>query len=412
MSGATRARAAYEARANGYTTSDASGLDDDAARAAPPAPRWRRCRDLVDAILARADERWISLALGGDEIMTVRPGGIVLLIGGTGRGKSSLSITMLVEHARDHGPAIACSLELPADEWTARAIGTRRDASWPDVLRGRVSRDEMLASVPERLVVIEREHGSIAALAGAIETMRAEYPDEPILVAVDYVQILATSDEAIRTRVGAVMRDLDAIARRHRVAMIALSQGSRVASRGLSSGERIGADTTDTGAESADLERWATATLAIGALGEAAEDGSQPAELSIGKGRMTGGDRVLPARYHGRSGLWRVTGDARPAAEVRAERQSEREESQVATLMLAIRAALDRATAPLSDRQLGEAVTGRAALRRQARDRLLADPDSGVVRCGRASGGRRPSYPIWTRARAEAAGTAIHEGKP
>lgn len=377
---------------------------------AKPIRRGRRRVDLVETILAHAAEPTVELALGSDTIATVRLGATVVLIGASGRGKTSLASTLLVEHARGNGPAIAMSLELPEDELAARVIGTRCDAGWADVLSGRIPREHMLDALPERLSVIERQHATLEALRVEIDAMRAEYPDEPILVAVDYVQLVPGEDDEPRMRVDAAMRAVDEIARSRRVVVIALSQGSRASAKALSSGELMGAQTTDAGAESAAIERWASLTLAIGEHGPEADDGSCATSISIGKFRMGRGDAVLPARYHGRSGLWRLTGEARPAAEVRAERQDARSEAQIATLMLAIRSALEQAAGPLSDRQLGELVTGKAILRRQARARLLADPTSGIVQCGRQSGGRKPSYPVWTRAKAEAAALAIHDG--
>lgn len=373
----------------------------------PPARRWRRCVEVVDEILKYASEPWVSLGLAGDELVSVRPGGIVLLIGPTGRGKTSLASCLLLEHAKHAGPALSCSLELPADEWTARAIGSRRDASWPQVLRGEVSREDMVSALPERLAIIDRHNGSFEALEEAITELRAEYPDEPILVAVDYVQLVgADSDLEIRTRIGKVMRRLDRLAREQRVVLIALSQGSRQSARALSSGERIGAETTDAGAESADLERWASVTLAIGALGSEAEDGTSAVELSLGKGRMTGGDRVVPARFCGRTGLWRIAGEARAAAEVRAERKTQREQRDVKTKALAVAQLLSMASAPMSRRDIRAEVGGDDGTVRAAVHVLLADPESGVVEVEPRKNG---SYRVWTRDRALAAGCLVRE---
>ncbi|MDX2091078.1 MAG: DnaB-like helicase C-terminal domain-containing protein [Kofleriaceae bacterium] len=384
----------------------------DAPPAPPPKRFGRRRSELVETILSHASEPTIELSLGADAIASVRLGATVVLIGASGRGKTSLATTIAVEHAQGRGPAIAMSLELPEDELAARAIGTRCDASWPEVLGGTLTRERMLQALPERFSVIERQHATLSALETEIDAMRKEYPVEPILVAVDYVQLVpGESEDEPRMRVDAAMRALDHIARSRRVVVLALSQGSRASAKALSSGELLGAQTTDAGAESAAIERWASLTLAIGEHGPEAEDGSCATSISIGKYRMGKGDVVLPARYHGRSGLWRLTGDAKPAAEVRAERQDARTEASIATLMLAVRGAVEQSATPLSDRQLGELVTGKAVLRRQARARLLADPDSGIVECGRQSGGRKPSYPVWTRTRAKAAGLPIHDGE-
>jgi hypothetical protein len=364
----------------------------------PPAPRrWRRCRDLVDLILERAKEPIVELALGGEVIAPVVMGGIVLAIGGTGRGKTSLTATCLLEHAQGTGPAISMSLELTADEWTARAIGTRCDASWFDVLRGEVPRDRMIQVLPERLVIIEREAASLDALGHAIDDLRAEYPGEPILVAIDYAQLVgADSDEDIRPRIGKVMRDIDRLVRARRVVAIVLSQGSRASSRALSSGEAIGAGTTDAGAESADLERWATLTLAIGQHGEPAEDGSCAADLSIGKSRMGGGDRVLPARYNGRSGLWRITGDSKPASQVRAEREQQRNSAKQATAEVLMVAAAMKASEPMSVRELYAAAHVRRPVAALAIDALRARGELVEVHLRKRGMRKKDPWPLWT----------------
>lgn len=364
-----------------------------------PAPRWRRCRDVVDEILSRASEPLVRLALADDEIVSVRLGGIVLLIGGTGRGKTSLAATLLIEHAQSAGPAIAFSLELPDDEWTARPIGARCDTSWLGVLRGEVPRDRMLQVLPERLAIVGRDE-SLAMLGIAIDDLAAEYPGEPILVAVDYAQLIgADSEDEIRPRIGKVMRQLDRLARDRRVALIVLSQGSRASARALSNGELIGAATTDAGAESADLERWASVTLAIGQHGTPAEDGSCAADISIGKSRMGNGDRVLPARYYRRSGLWRLTGEARPATEVLAERQMNRDSAKQAAAELAMAAFAERSPKPVSIRDLRTAAHVRGVMADAAIAALKARGELVDVHV-RRRGMKRGEWPLWTAAKA------------
>ena len=376
--------------------------------AAPVPPRWRRCRDDIDEIQARAVEPLVTLALGEHEIATLRAGATALLIGATGGGKTSLALTLLLEHAARRGPALAVSLELPADELTARAIGIRRDASWLGVLTGQLSTGEMLGALPERLYRIRREDASIDAIDAAIEDLKRTYPGEPVLAAIDYVQLVgADSDDDIRPRVGRNMRDIDRVVRQRGAVCIALSQGSRASSRGLTSGERIGADTTDAGAEASDLERWSSLTIAIGARSDPDEDGAVQTQISIGKMRMGTGDRVLPARYVGRSGAWEIVGDARLASEVRTERETQRETQRITTLGLAIRTVLESAGEPLSRRDLRERVGGRGEHVRAAVATLLADPESGVVEVGAR---HRGHYRVWTRPRATAAGVEIHGG--
>jgi len=366
-----------------------------------PRKRWSTGRALVADIEARADEPWTALTLAGSQLVAVRAGGIVLLIGPTGRGKSSLALELLAEHAENAGPAIAMSLELPSDELIARAVGARRNASWAEVLTGKVPRADMLSALPERLLVIDRDHATLDVLAEAIDDVRAIYTAEPVLVAIDYVQILEADEGDIRPRVGRVMRAIDRLARDRRVVVLVLSQGSRSSSRALSAGELLGAQTIDAGAEAADLERWSTMTLAIGALGKPTDDDTAHVELSIGKGRMSGGDRVVPARFCGRTGRWRLTGEARPAAAVRAERAAERDATAARRVALAIPDILAKADAPMSRREIRAALGGRDGDVRRAVTELLSAPKSRVVEVEPSV---RGACRLWSRDRATAAG--------
>jgi hypothetical protein len=399
-----RARRVHEAAANG-----ANGNSTPSATE-PVKPKWRRSRELVDLILARASEPWVDLQLDDEKIVSVRLGGILLLIGGTGRGKTSLVVCLLLEHAMRQGPAILMSLELTGDEGVARAIGSRCNASWASVLRGELTSGQMIQALPERAVIIERDIAAdnpVAVLSQAIDELRAEYPNEPILIAVDYVQLVgADAEEDIRPRVGKVMRMLDRIARDKRVVILALSQGSRASARALSSGDAIGAATTDSGAESSDLERWASVTLAIGQHGEEQPDGSCLADLSIGKSRMGGGDRVLPARYLGRSGRWELVGEAWPAAQVRDEREVARKTKGVQAKALAVEALLGKSKTPVSRRDIRAAIGGTDAIIREAVRSLLDDAASGVIE---VEPPKNNAYRVWLRSLAEAEGMAIRE---
>jgi KaiC/GvpD/RAD55 family RecA-like ATPase len=372
----------------------------------PPPKRWRRCRDLVSSLMKQAADPSVSLKLGPDTIAEVRPGAIVLLIGASGGGKTSLAATLLVEHAQHVGPAIAMSLELPGEEFTGRVVGIRCDEGWLNVLTGRVAEEHMQAALPDRLIVIERRDASIDALADAIVDMKREYPGEPILVACDYVQLVPSDEREIRRRVADAMARLDGVARDHRVVMLALSQGSRAASRGLTSGELKGAATTDAGAEAAELERWSTMTLAIGPHAPSEDTDTTIAELNVGKSRMGSGDRVFPMRYCGRSGRWRTAGESRPAAEVRAEQEASRASSARSAAELAMIAAAERAPESLTREELKKAAHTSKAIAQAAVEALLGRGDLVEVRQRKP---RSPAWRIWTRARAEAAGVAIVE---
>jgi hypothetical protein len=302
------------------------------------------------------------------------------------------------------------SRELPADELMARAIGMQCDASWADVLQGRVGIDDMrrVADLP-RMFIADRKDATLVRLAAMIQAAQAEYPDRLVLVAVDYLQIVESKERDPRAKVADVIAQIDDLLRGYGCVGILISQMSRASSRAARNGEAIGADSTDGGAESAAIERAATVTLAIGKSGPEREDGSYSVELSIGKHRMGGGDKVFPAEYVGRTGRWRITGEARPAAEVKAERDAANEDKKLRNAKLAIGGAARKADEPQTRAGLGKlAGVGNATTRTAAINALLDDGE--IVEVRQRANSRGPKvWKVWDRERATAAGLAIVE---
>jgi hypothetical protein len=377
--------------------------DEKPARPVPASqPLYRRAPQLVDAILERANDPWIELTPGaGDVFASVRVGATVVVIGGSGSGKSSLTSCMLVEHAKNVGPAIALSIELPADELAARIVGIKCDASWEDALRGRVPRADMerVLDLP-RLWVLDRRRATIRNLELAVKDARAEYPGQPILVAIDYTQLLDSKEREARLRVAEAFAQIDDSAREHKFVALALSQMSRASAKVARKGEALGAETADLGAETAAIERFATLTMTIGMAVER-EDGSSAVELSIGKARMGKGDRVIPMTYYGRSGLWRVAGDPKTATEVREQRDVEKAQRDQTAVENQIMGALASSKAPMTRNEIAEIVTGRKDAKLKAVASLLA---RGVIVEVAQRAPRSRSWKIWTPDRAADAG--------
>lgn len=374
----------------------------------PPPPRvpWHRCPDLVAAIMERAGDPWVDLTLVGEELARARAGATVVLIGGSGSGKSSLTSCLLIEHARNVGPAIALSIELPAEELGARIVGIRCDASWEDALRGRVKREFMTDALDiPRLYVLDRRRATLANLEKAIDAARAEYPDQPILVAIDYAQLIDSREREARLKVADAFAQIDDLAREKRVVALALSQMSRASAVRARKGEAIGADSADLGAETAAIERFATLTLSIG-LAVEREDGSSAVELSVGKARMGKGDRVIPMTYHGRTGLWRVAGEAKSAIEVRDQRNVQKNEKLDRMFEAALRDHAARAPEPLSRGELKKQIPGKADRKTAAIARLIKSGDLVEV-ARRAKGSKKSDWMVWTPDRARDAGIQI-----
>jgi hypothetical protein len=384
---------------------NADQLEALVARPSDVKTRWHRAPELVDLILKYAGEPLVSLKLGCDELAVIRQGGIVPVMGPTGAGKSSLVAGMLIAH---EGPTVVLSRELPADELAARAIGMQCDASWLDVLTGKVPRHEMERVLMPRLYVLDRKNATLGALCEAIQAAQRDYPGEQVLVAIDYVQILESVAAEARAKVADILAQIDDIARAYRVVVLAISQMSRASSRAARAGEAIGADSTDGGAESAAIERFATMTLSIGASGPEREDGTKAVDLSIGKGRMTGGDRVLPMSYCGRSGRWRLTGEARPAAEVKAEREGQRDTAKQHAAELAMVAAADKATEPQKREDVAAVAFCSKDIRRAAMAALLARGE--LVEVARKSP-RSRAWKVWRPDKARAAGIPMADSE-
>jgi hypothetical protein len=385
---------------------DRIAAQEEAPAAAQPAAKpYTRAPQLVAAIMERAHDPWVDLTPGGGEVFaSVRVGATVVVIGGSGSGKSSLTSCMLVEHAAHVGPAIALSIELPKDELGARIVGIKCDASWEDALRGRVKREfmEQALDLP-RLWVLDRRRATIKNLEIAVQDARAEFPGQPILVAIDYTQLLDSNEREARQRVADAFAQIDDCAREHKFVALALSQMSRVSAKTARKGEAIGADSADLGAESAAIERFATMTLSIGMAIER-EDGSSAVELSVGKARMGKGDRVIPMTYFGRSGLWRVAGEAKTATEVRETRETEKVKKRETSIEMQILGTLSTSTAALSRNQLFELVPGRRSEVLKAIHKLMAG--GSVVEISKRAP-RSKSWLLWTADRAQAAGAPL-----
>jgi hypothetical protein len=146
-------------------------------------------------------------------------------------------------------------------------------------------------------------------------------------------------------------------------------------------------------------------TLSIGKADPEREDGTQEVDLSIGKGRMGGGDRVLPMSYCGRSGRWRGAGAARPAAEVKAEREGKQASAKQHSAERALATAGSKATEPKTRAELGTlAGVGNAGLRTAAILALLTRGE--LVEVSQKTP-RSSAWKLWTKERADAAGVAI-----
>lgn len=280
---------------------------------------WSSREQIAREIHRRKDEPWITIGVDGKPIAPLRAGSTVTLQGGTGAGKSSLAASLILNHCeKPNHYALVLSAELPFDEFGARMAGIKLGKTWGEMLRGDVSETDIVAALPARLAMVDREAATFETLAIKLQHFRLSHPDAVLLVVFDYGQILDAPGDDVRSKVGGVWIAADKIARAYKTVSLVLSQMSRANSKGARHGERLGADAIDGGAETAAIERWSTMVLEIGSPGTLEDDGWRDMSLSIAKGRMSGGDLVMPMRYCGRFGQWQIVGEAKPAAEAKA----------------------------------------------------------------------------------------------
>ncbi len=334
--------------------------------------RGRGWDDLVAELYERAHLPWIGLRIGAAELATVRTGAYVSIIGAEGSGKSSFALQMLIQHERDHGPAIYVTPELDGDESVGRAIGQDKEASWKDVLTGLVPRGTLIRH--PRFTVLEREAATLVHLEEEVLAVRAEYPDLPIMVGWDHLQASPGDGDGERMRIAKLSSDLRRFAKRMAIVLIAISQSSRAGASKLDSGESIGIDASRTGAESAQIERDSYVVISLGDR-QKRDDGTESRSISIGKDRMAEPDIVYPSIYTGRTGRWWVEQQSKPASEVRAERAGREESSRINAAELAMKAFAQMAAKPVTRDELRRAAATKGTYAKQAIENLLARID-------------------------------------
>jgi energy-coupling factor transporter ATP-binding protein EcfA2 len=372
----------------------------DSEGAIKPVRLWSAAQ-IAEEITRRAADPWIALKVGNTTLASVPLGEVAVLIGPTGSGKSSLALAMAVTHATENGPSLFVSCEMPATLVGGRVVGQCIDRTWADILKGTVETSTMTQALPSKFFVLERSDAT-RWQSGAKE-LALQYPGEPLVVIIDYVQILPLSGAPndIRARVALAMDEISEWAIEARALVLVLSQTSRAGARALRSGEAVGWSATDAGAESASIERAAHVVIAIGERGLDRDDGSSEISLSIGKHRMGSGDLVLQAAYHGASGRWSTQGAPRRAEVVKAERDAARESSRISTAASAVAETLDKASGPMSRGDVRIAIGMNNAATRAAITRLIKEQTVVEIEGGR--GGRK----VWTAEHARAAKLTI-----
>lgn len=366
----------------------------------------RTFADCVEENYRRMDERPVVFSLAGLDLVEVDLDSTAVLIGGPGRMKTSIALLIAANHVRHAGPAVIVSVELSGRQLAARMIGTFGGVSWRDALRGAVPREraDELARAMSRMRVLDGDDADLERSRAAVRQMKLQHPGEPLLLVVDYVQILPTAGREVRERVAGAVEAVGRLVRDEQVVGLALSQSSRAGARDLASGEKLGADTIDAGAESSAIEKWASITLALGAMSSPSEDGTCSIELSAGKGRYGDGDKVIALRADGRTGHVRIASDWRAAQEVKSERAGDKDKKKRESAELAMMGAIAKSKAPMTREDLTSAAGCKREVGKAA---IAALCDRGELVQVQQRAPRAKAWKLWPAEKARAAGIPL-----
>jgi replicative DNA helicase len=238
-----------------------------------------------------------DLATGGLEL-----GSITLAVGFQGSGKSSWAAQVGAHHAQ-HAPCVYYLGEMSPRMLAARIIGQRTGRAWQDVLRGKLTDAEMHAVLdPLHLYIVPRSTDPVAAIGAAVAEARASGVPGPIMLVIDYVQLLADVGADMRVQTAATVRALQKLVEDQDLVSVWLSQTSRTNSKRIREGTDDSIDLADTGAETAELERSATVQLT---LSYQPKDDTRVHDVIVAVGkRRFGGPTKLYFRYDGETGVW------------------------------------------------------------------------------------------------------------
>ena len=171
--------------------------------------------------------------------------GLSMLVGGTGAGKSQFAIQAALHAAEAGTPVLYVGLELDRLGIACRLVGLRAGVQWSDLYLGKPdctllgpegNTTPSETEVAKHRTALEAlpfyfEPGDIGGwtpdkLVGMCEAMRAKHPDGPMLVVVDFLQIMG-GEKDLRERIGQAAYTGRAMAREHGASVVMVSSTAR-----------------------------------------------------------------------------------------------------------------------------------------------------------------------------------------
>lgn len=347
----------------------------------------------------------IPLTLGGGCFADLYEGGVCVLMGATGSGKTTMALALALEHAKKRGPVLYASYEVDRQRTAARVAGMLRLRSWsaalcsPHEIAEGIDRD--FPAEHERFRLLD-DKPDLRLVESTVRDLRDEFPGQPVLVVFDQLQNmpLPVGDGSKRPE-DALVEELRIFVNKHRLYAIEVSQVSRNNGVAIARGDKIGRAAADAGAGSSEIERAAEVTLTLGESTDAIGDDGQPYKnqlVSVGKNRLGDGDKVVECHTWPATGTYRV-GEPRATHQVLAEANTKRAEKARSEADMRVRGAARKLAKPVTKTELAKAAGGKAAHVREAIERLI-------------EAGELVESPLPRRGRGDGTGWSLPEYKP
>lgn len=262
--------------------------------------------EAVDNLLACSELPAVETGFPNlDEVLGggFQSGQVAVVCAGTGVGKTAFAL-QIADHVAASTPVLFATYELPARSLVARLVSQQiPDTQWLDVIRGSISREEMLAVLPTKLRFAE--YPPLEKLRQAAEEISEKYQQAPFII-IDYMQLVGrvvaegSGQADPRTANEGASEYIRNLANQLNSPVLVISSVSRASNNKLRNARSASpGDLVDVAKESGSIEYDAGAVLVLSTNANSTTERT----LTIAKNRF-GETAHLNYSFEGASGRW------------------------------------------------------------------------------------------------------------